>query len=69
MFKIEKGVKPPESRSRYPLAKMDVGDSFLAPKKIQSKITAAANYQKRRHKKTFTVRKISDKNVRCWRVA
>ena len=95
MFKIEKGVPlpPPVKNPRgaptgprnrqnnsYPLAHMEVGDSFKVPlsgepntqgvDRAFARIAGAAQQQKRNHGTRFTLR-LDRKNdcVRCWRVA
>lgn len=67
MFKIEKNVPIPVARGRrkYPLHKMEVGDSFQFPKEDSAKVSAAAWVYGSRHGMKFTV-SISER--RCWRV-
>jgi len=79
-IKIEKGVPLPVRRTKhamlYPLAEMEIGESFLAPlpagKSIEdhrSNIAAcAAGFRKRHPAFAFTTRVEGDA-VRCWRVA
>lgn len=33
MYKIDKDIPVPESRFKYPIITMEIGDSFLVPKK------------------------------------
>ena len=74
-MKIEKGIPVPElrlgRRSNYPLAEMEVGESFACEKPHRAEVNrlrqAAYRYGKR-HGKKFTVR-VSGDEVRCWRVS
>lgn len=70
-YKIEKGVPIPDGGrgrpTKYPLDKMDIGDSFvaIAPRHIFSIIS----FYGRHHGKKFTARKLNDREYRIWRIA
>lgn len=67
-FKIEHSVPIP-ARSRFPLADMAVGDSFLLRDKGQlPSVRATAWSYGRRHGLKFAIRKVPQ-GWRCWRVA
>ena len=68
-FEIEKNVPLPVVREKYPFAYMAVGDSFVAPFELRATLNAQASTRKALGKGTFTIRKISDEEVRVWRVA
>ena len=65
----------------YPFAEMDIGDAFDAPRdkgkapsgadRRQGAIAGSANAWARRHNPSakFTVRRIDEHTVRCWRIA
>jgi hypothetical protein len=71
-FEIRHDVPLP--RSKYPLSKMEVGDSFVVPlngdtpKRVRSKLSSAAGQYKNRHGSRFTVRAVEG-GVAVWRVA
>lgn len=68
MIKIEKGVELPDKSSgrppKYPFAQLEVGDSFLADKKVQ---TTLGGYRRRHPEKKFVTRKVTEDKVRVWR--
>lgn len=64
---IEKGIALPQ---KYPLAGMKVGDSFAVPQHVK-RVTVSV-YARRfgiKNNMKFTVRKIEDGSLRCWRIA
>jgi hypothetical protein len=72
---VEKGIPVPRIRGggrpvKYPVAAMDVGDSFLFPG--STKPNSASAYARvasaRYAPKKFTTRKTPD-GMRCWRIA
>ncbi len=65
-FKIETGVPVSllEGNTKYPFAKMNVGDSFAFDPKLRSKIATASSYYGKRNAKKF-----STSTNRIWRVA
>lgn len=67
MFKIEKNVPIPVARGRrkYPLHKMEVGDSFQFPEGDLAKVSSAVRLYGIRHGMKFTV---SSLERRCWRI-
>lgn len=73
--KIEKRVPIPDIHKdgagrpwRFPFPKMEVGDSFLFPKKMTSnRVGPYVQYAKRALGRTFSVR-TTPQGVRCWRV-
>lgn len=75
IIKIEKGIplakkknNLPRHQTKYPFAKMKIGDSFLAPKgTTRNAMAAAAKYHGLKLGYTFTVRQVG-KSFRCWRV-
>jgi hypothetical protein len=72
-FKIEKNIPIPDgnrSRTGYfdSLGKMEVGDSFKFDIKLRNRISGAASFFKFRHGREFTIRKLNDKECRCWRI-
>ena len=95
MFKIEKGIPLPHpsknplgaptgprnrQNNQYPLAHMEVGDSFKVPlsgelntrgvDRAFARVANAAQQQKRSHGTRFTLRLDRENScVRCWRVS
>jgi len=73
-FKIEKNIAiPDEKKSREAgyieiLKRMEVGDSFKFDIKLRNRISGAASFFKFRHGREFTIRKLNDKEGRCWRI-
>lgn len=63
-FFIWKNI-PFTSRSRYPFAEMEIGDSFVAPKKTQTRIWSLTQHL---YPKKFASRKIDAEHVRIWRI-
>lgn len=76
VFTIDAGIPPqakirPGAIDRYPLAALEVGDSFAFPESLRKKIgIAAAQLAKRAGPSgpRFTIRRISDTEARCWRI-
>lgn len=74
-FKIEKNIPIPASGkgSRgaeyvWTLKRMEVGDSFKFDIKLRNRVSVAASFFKFRHGREFIIRKINDKECRCWRI-
>lgn len=67
MFEIEKNVPVPEERTRYPLGKMEVTDSFLAMGKAAYSARSAAHKYGKNHGKKFKTRTVEG-GMRIWRV-
>jgi len=67
-FKIEKNIPFPRSGSMYPIAEMEVGDSFLVEDidKRSSVVTTICRFRKEQPDRKFTTRKVED-GYRCWR--
>jgi hypothetical protein len=66
-MKVEKNVPLP---SKYPFAKMAIGDSFAVPAdKKRTSVSVAAKRFAAKHGAKFTVRQMPDRTLRCWRVA
>ncbi len=67
-IKIDKEVPAPTGRAyaKYPLAEMDVGDSFVA---VKSNVASAVSHWSKRNGKKFTIRKTSTGDYRVWRIA
>jgi hypothetical protein len=77
MYRIEKG-KPIEGnwgrRTKYPLADMEVGDSFLVPAEdnpsrngLYGAIRCFRN-KEGNGDKMFSCKSVKDGGIRCWRV-
>lgn len=66
-YKIEKNVPilglSPE-RKKYPLLQMEVGDSFVLPIEDRQKVYSNASY----YGLKITTRRVSDTQIRVWRV-
>lgn len=76
MFKIDKDVPPPANAAlagikyKYPFADMEVNDSFPVPADLRARVTNAKNqFQKKHEGHRFVVRKVSEDELRVWRVA
>jgi len=72
MFKVEKGIPIPaplKRRPLFPVADMEVGDSFTVPYEFAKDLRAAAHTYGWRNRRKYSVRKQPDGLVRCWRVA
>lgn len=71
-YKIEKNIPVPAvetfSVEDSPLHKLDVGDSFKVPYRERRVWSARAHRHKLRTGRVFTVRTISDKEARVWRI-
>jgi hypothetical protein len=77
MFKIDKSIEIPNevsSYSKYPLAEMEVGDSFLFEmekydKKKRSRLASAVSIFSKRSENgaKFSIRRIGE-DVRVWRI-
>jgi hypothetical protein len=72
-YKIEDKVEiPPRSanrKSQFPFDVMQVGQSFEAPMDKVNALTTSASSFGLKHGQKFTVRRIDDKTLRCWRTA
>ena len=75
MYNIEKNIPLPSTALKtshtFPLADMEINDSFLAPKMKRSAIQAAIKkYQDANEGTRFTTRMNKDETeIRTWRVA
>jgi hypothetical protein len=62
---IDKNVPIP---ARFPFADMQAGDSFAVPPEItRYAVSVAAHRYGKKHGLKFTVRRMADKTLRCWR--
>lgn len=71
MVRIEKGVPLPTNKSKYPFAKMEIGDSFVVNETTPSRTSTYAHYAGKRLGMKFTVRTVEEegrKVIRVWRV-
>ena len=70
VFNIEHDVQIPTARAGrgYPLFQLELGDSFAFPADERSAVQNAVAYLKKKHGRTFKVRKTSDTECRVWRV-
>ena len=77
MYEIEKNVQIPVKHTKggrkpkYPFGEMEVGDSFIVEGRCWSETSSfrtAAFYFGTRHNIKFSVRKINENSVRCWRI-
>lgn len=71
-YEIEKGIEIPKSvngANKYPFNTMEIGDSFSFPYSEKTKVTPAASYAGTLDDKKFSIRKISETEGRCWRIA
>lgn len=69
MFDIEKNVPISHApKGKYPLGKMEVNDSFLAPISHRNYISMAMSQMKKRTGRAYMMRKVDDDHVRIWRV-
>lgn len=67
-YQIEKNMPKPIARNKFPLDKMEVGDSFVVPLKDRFSASSSAISYKRKHPETeFVTKKVSDDEVRIWR--
>lgn len=78
MFQLTQSVPVPEDtgrrgrRRKYPFHKMDIGDSFTvgqSRRDEQNLRQAVTNHRRRGGEGVFTVRRIGNEEVRCWRVS
>lgn len=65
-YEIEKNI-PLIGIEDYPFSKMEVGDSFAAPKKESVKLRTRLNYNKSKLNMEFKTRIIGSV-IRCWRI-
>lgn len=73
MVKIEKNIPMPVRRgreSKWPLDKMQIGDSFAFLMKDRGSVRNAVSHRHvtKKGKIQFAVRKVNEKELRCWRV-
>jgi hypothetical protein len=73
-YKIDRGVAMPESRGRrrkYPLAEMQVGDSFTVNRNEVDALRTAASWFGRRNGRKYSIRCVDPikGEYRCWRIA
>jgi len=65
-IKIEKGIPSPNRGSNYPFAQMEIGDSFVAPKKLRYSLSF---YQSRHGMKFSSSNKgVPEGMIRIWRI-
>ncbi len=76
MYKIEKDIPYPAPRARYPLDKMEIGDSFEAPRSESGRIRGAIvqfhnsiHYRAARKGIVFSMRTIDNDTCRVWRMS
>ncbi len=71
---IDAGVPTPKARAphktKYPFSGMQVGESFVLPKKKVDNCRSASNQFCRRHQVTwkFSVGRADEDEYRCWRI-
>lgn len=73
-YKIIKGAAMPPPgggwRNKYPFPEMQVGDAFDLPIDMRTKAASATgSYSKHHPEYKFSIRKIDENTIRCWRVA
>lgn len=71
-YPIESGVPIPKTRDttmkKYPIDKLDAGESILFPKSDRPKVQVMVTGYKKRTNKEFTVRLVSNDECRVWRI-
>lgn len=71
-YKIEKNIPfehAVSTRSSYPLAALDIGDSFLVADMMQRQVVRSSAYMfGRRYNRKFKTKAV-DGGVRVWRIA
>lgn len=70
-YELEVGVPEPEERTqhnKYPIRRMQVGESFKVPMEKRGSISATATRIAKVTGKRFTVRKVDQDTVRVWRI-
>ena len=73
-FRIEKNIPIPKGEKSKgsgclgALRRMEVGESFKFDIKLRNRISGTASYLKFRRGLEFIIRKINEKECRCWRV-
>ena len=71
-MEIEKGIPFEDGRTasitKYPWARMEVGDSFLVPDRTQKAMGGCARYHAKRLGRKYKAAKVQD-GVRVWRLA
>jgi hypothetical protein len=67
MIKIEKNIKVPTARIKYPFGEMKVGDSFSLEGLNATSVYNAANSYGRGNGKKFAMRKLENVK-RLWRI-
>lgn len=66
VYSIDSGVPIPESRG-VPLARLEVGESFLFPLSKRASIQTQVSKIKRETDKDFVVKKMDEETARVWR--
>tara|TARA_R110000772_G_scaffold45492_1_gene104209 strand:- start:2082 stop:2318 length:237 start_codon:yes stop_codon:yes gene_type:complete len=76
MYKIEKNVEMPKevdgrgAKAKYPFENLKLGESFFAPGVDAKDLSNVSMYWKRKLKRNYTVRTVTDEGVsgsRAWR--
>jgi hypothetical protein len=69
-FKIERGIEMPVRSKdiRYPLAEMEVGDSFSFPLEYRASVQTLASAAKKQGR-AYRVKKIAPEVCRIWRIS
>lgn len=70
-IKIEKGIPVPKDLrtvKKYPVAELEVGDSFFVPNMTSASLGGTTSYYARKHNRKFTIRN-EGTGCRVWRVA
>ena len=68
MYEIEKGVPMPPSKTLYPFAQMEIGDSFFVPNKTTSSFSGTIANRRPKKFKSSAVMEKGVKGVRVWRI-
>ncbi len=73
MFKVESNLPIPEMKkgpqTRYPFAKMKIGDNFFVPTELVHKARNAANAYKIKHTGWNYTARLDAEGLRIWRTA
>lgn len=65
MTEIDKDIPIP--KNKYPFREIEVGESFSVDNAIEPTLRSLASYYKKRYGFNYTVKRVSETQMRVWR--